>query len=130
MGFFSWITSEGYSISNKFTRRGPLPVYMYLPCGEVYFEPNYEGYGEFAGFDYYDLVAKLNLPESQLTGDVNLDRDLGIQLEFSKDRDKYIFPRFSIYANTTYEKLKEAKMCPDQGYFYWDDEDEDEEEEY
>lgn len=127
MGFFSWFTSEGYSISNKFTNRGALPVYMYLPGGEVYFEPNYEGYGEFAGFDYYTVLAQLNLPESQLTGNSDTDRDLGIELEFSQTNHHLIYPRFSIYANQKYHNLTNPQTCPDQGYFYSDDEDEEEE---
>lgn len=127
MGFFSWFTTEGYSISNKFTNRGALPVYMYLPDGEVYFEPNYEGYGEFAGFDFYTVLAQLNLPELQLTGDTDTDRQLGIDLEFSDNPGPLVYPRFSIYANQKYDNLKNPKTCPDQGYFYSDDEDEEEE---
>lgn len=64
MGFFSWITSDTHkSISNAYSTRGALPVYLLVPDdygGEPIYEPNYDGYGRFDGRDAYDLVADWN----------------------------------------------------------------------
>jgi len=125
MGFFSWLTNERVSISNSSSSKGALPVYMYLPDGTVIFEDCYDGYGVFGGLDFYDLVAKYNLPKEQLTGNPDIDRDKGIDLIY---RDSFtqpiIMPRFSIYKNEKYENLNDPQDCPDQGYFYptFDDE--------
>jgi hypothetical protein len=123
MGFFSWITSEGESISNSFSDRGALPVYMYLPDDTKVYEDKYEGYGMFGGLDFYAEVAKLNAPE-QCVGDIDTDRLLGIDLAFNRTKPRLIVPRFSIYRSTTYKKLSDPEVCPDQGYFYPDEEEE------
>ncbi|MBU1568448.1 MAG: hypothetical protein KJ630_22825 [Proteobacteria bacterium] len=50
MGFFSWMTSDtDESISNAYSSRGPLEVWVYLPDGSILHEPSYEGYGTMAG---------------------------------------------------------------------------------
>lgn len=123
MGFFSWITNEGESISNSSSDRGALPVYMYLPDGTKVYEDKYEGYGMFGGLDFYAEVAKLNAPE-QCTGDIDIDRLLGIDLAFNGTKQKLIVPRFSIYRNSKYKNLRDPEVCEDQGYFYADEEDE------
>jgi hypothetical protein len=121
MGFFSWITNEGESISNSSASRGALPVYMYLPDDTIIYEESYDGYGVFGGLDFYAEVAKLNAPE-ECIGDIEADRSLGITLSFDETKPKLIVPRFSIYKNEKYNKLKDPEVCPDQGYFYWDEE--------
>lgn len=64
MGFFSWLASDtGRSISNCYSNRGALPVYLLVPNefgGEAIYEEKYDGYGEFGGCDVYELVAKWN----------------------------------------------------------------------
>jgi hypothetical protein len=125
MGFFSWLTNEGVSISNSSSSKGALPVYMYLPDDTVIFEDDYDGYGVFGGLDFYDLVAKYNFPKEELTGNPEIDRDKGIDLIYRDSvTQPIIMPRFSIYKNEKYENLNDPQDCPDQGYFYptFDDE--------
>ena len=125
MGFFSWMTEEGDSISNSSSSRGALPVYMYLPDGTVHYEPKYEGYGVFDGLDFYALVAQYNQPE-KCTGDVEHDRSVGIEYEYHSGTPyrKIVMPRFSIFKNLNYRNLSNPKVCADQGYFYSDEEEE------
>jgi hypothetical protein len=124
MGFFSWMTEEGDSISNSSSSRGALPVYMYLPDGTVRYEPEYEGYGVFDGLDFYALVAQYNQPE-KCTGDVDKDRDVGIAYEYHSGvaYNTIIMPRFSRYKNLDYNKMTNPEVCNDQGYFYWEEKD-------
>jgi len=61
MGFFSWVTSDTeMSITNRYTERGALPVYVLCPDGTNIYEDNYNGYGVFGGKDIYELVAEWN----------------------------------------------------------------------
>lgn len=124
MGFFSWLTSDTHeSISNSSSSRGALPVYLVTPDNEHIFEPNYEGYGVFGGFDAYALLAKWNAPE-KCTGDTEHDRSVGIGIEFSGE--PISFPlKFSTSKTSRYESLPPAETCPYQGYFY-EEEDDDE----
>lgn len=126
MGFFSWLTSDTHeSISNSFSSRGALPVYLVTPDNEHIFEPEYEGYGVFGGFDAYALLAKWNAPEL-CTGDTDHDRGIGIQLAFGSKPLKFPL-KFSTNETVRYEQLPPAEYCPDQGYFYCDTEEDDEE---
>ena len=110
MGFFSW-KSEGRSISNVHSIRGAYTVYMVAPDGRRWREDAYEGYGEFGGKDFYELLAELNGEES--------NRDIGIELQFrSPDDRKVIYPRFTTDPDKKWEDLKDPKNCPHQGYFY------------
>ena len=53
---------------------------MHDDRGNAWFEDNYEGYGVFAGLDFYALLARMNG-----LGD---DRAAGINLAFSKEPHK------------------------------------------
>lgn len=65
MGNFSWCTSDtrksipciydGYE-------GAPETVYLLNPFGPHYKEDGYDGYGEFGGFDVFELVAEWNRP--------------------------------------------------------------------
>ena len=117
MGFFSWLTSDTRkSISNRYSRRRALPVYLVTPDNEHIFEKRYEGYGEFGGFDAYALLAKWNCPE-KCTGNPDDDRIVGINLAFSGEEIKYPL-KFSQNPDARYEDLEAAERCPNQGYFY------------
>ena len=85
--------------------------------GNVWHEITYEGYGIFGGKDFYQLLAEMNNVEG-LTGDVDKDRSLGINLSFS---DKpHISPNLT--RNKGWEWIDEApESDPNQG---WGDEDE------
>mgnify|MGYP001045522172 CR=1 FL=1 len=108
MGFFSWATSEGDSISNRWSSRGALKVFMHDDKGNIWGESDYDGYGDFGGMDYYKLVDMMN-------GGAG-NRDRGIHMSFSGDPDLKL-PRFSNKPGK-YDKLTDPVECPDQGYFY------------
>lgn len=77
MGQFSWFTQDTHRriINNK-----PMRVVMTDDKGNQYVEECYEGYGEFGGKDYYELLAEMN-------GIPSADRLDGIDLAFSKSLD-------------------------------------------
>lgn len=134
MGFFSWLTSDTHeSISNKYSNRGALPVYLYCPDGTKIYEPDYDGYGRFGGHDAYALLAQWNCP-GLCCGDEEKDRSIGISIENRKLKYPLKFAESDGY---TYEELEPAVGCPEQGYFYPDpeedyieDEDYEEDDEY
>lgn len=115
MGFFSWKTQDtNRSIANQFSSITPFTVYMTDNQGNVWKEENYEGYGEFGGKDYYELLAEMNgLPSS---------REDGIDLAFSNK--EHITPNLSEDPNWEWVDDK-PESCEYQGYFYYEDEDED-----
>lgn len=86
MGQFSWITQdtkeairESYGCNNT----DLTTAYMHDNKGNVWEETSYEGYGVFGGKDYYQLLAEMNHVDG-LTGDVDNDRGLGIDLAYSE----------------------------------------------
>lgn len=131
MGFFSWNTCDtGESIANAYSIRPVFTVHMITPDGRVFTEDNYEGYGEFGGKDFYELLAELNGKGS--------DRSAGIDLCFSNNPNGdntpgVIYPKFveNLESDVVaqYNDLPNPESCEAQGYFYGgDDEDEEEEE--
>ena len=137
MGFFSWKTMDtDTSISNNYSIKGVFKVDMLDDKGNVWTEPDYEGYGRFGGKDYYELLAEMNGVTSDLKGEAYTDymRGEGISLAF-KDNGSGDYTFGVKYPNL----VEEAKgwrynyygpeSCPDQGYFY-DEEDLDGEEDY
>lgn len=110
MGFFSWKTQDTKrSISNRYSSRETFTVYMINPLtGESYRENEYEGYGEFGGKDFYELLAELNGKK---------DRNEGIDIAFSGE--EYISPVL-VENLSVWEKYKDEKPehCEAQGYFY------------
>lgn len=131
MGFFSWKTSDtNKSISNMFSSRGALPVYVLCPDGSKIYEPNYEGYGIFGGRDIYALVVEWNFPEKCQDEEGNwlLDdeiRGMGIDIAcYDVQNAKLKFPIKIVESEyLEYNHTPPATSCPDQGYFYDDDED-------
>ena len=124
MGMFSWITMDtGRSIRNRHAEGyKPRTVYMRDQKGNVWTEHEYDGYGVFGGKDFYQLLAEMNQVKG-LTGDVDNDRGLGIDLAFSDN------PFLSPTLNEQYDSPwvgEHNKECPDQGYFYNENEDDDE----
>ena len=129
MGFFSWKTCDtDESIANNCSTRPTFTVHMIAPDGRVFTEPNYEGYGEFGGKDFYDLLCELNgLPE---------DRGAGIDLVF-KDNPNVdntpgvIYPKFVEHLNNNvvaqYNSLPNPESCESQGFFYGEDEEDEDE---
>lgn len=126
MGFFSWLTCDtNESISNRHSVRGPLTAYALIPKefgGGFLKEENYDGYGVFGGRDIFALVAEWNKPDA-CTGDDEVDRMLGIDIYY--DQNNPIKYGIKIASKPMeYEDAEISDDCPDQGYFYCDDEDE------
>jgi hypothetical protein len=124
MGFFSWKTCDtDESIANKYSNRPTFTVHMIAPDGQVFTEKDYDGYGEFGGKDFYDLLCELNgLPE---------DRSAGIDLVFKgnaggDNTPGVIYPKFveNLENNVVaqYNSLPNSKSCDDQGFFYDEEE--------
>lgn len=113
MGQFSWITQDtNESIRSNIAYRNKNQAYMHDNKQNVWFEKNYDGYGEFDGKDYYQLLAEMNNIEG-LTGDVDKDRVLGIDLAYS---DKpYISPNLTRHADWEWIETR-PEDCPNQGW--------------
>lgn len=82
--------------------------------GNQWIEHEYDGYGEFGGKDYHELVDEMN-------GGLG-DRIIGIDRQFNRDK-KYknqIFP--SLSEDGKYYDGKAPKDCEDQGFFYYEEE--------
>ena len=107
MGFFSWKTQDtNKSIANNYSNKSTFSVTMTDNKGNRWHEHNYEGYGEFGGKDFYELVAEMNGKSG---------RDAGIGIAFSKK------PHLQPNLTEDYEREwmdKHPEDCPDQGYFY------------
>ena len=118
MGFFSWMTQDtDRSIANRYSVKSTFDVYMIDDKGNVWHEPNYDGYGNFAGKDYYELLAEMN----------GLDhpyRMPGIELAFSK-APNVKFPNLVEDATGWVYDPKGPESCEFQGFFYGRDSDED-----
>lgn len=114
MGFFSWRTQDtDRSICNTYSSRTPFRVVMTDNKGNKWIEDDYEGYGEFGGKDFYELVAEMNGFES--------NRSKGIDIVFGID--PYLSPNLT--ENEDHVWINEApERCENQGYFYDDNEDE------
>jgi hypothetical protein len=107
MGFFSWKTQDtGKSIANSYSSQKTFDVWMHDDKGNKWKESNYEGYGDFGGKDFYELLAEMNGLKT---------RDEGISLSFSKQ--PYKSPNLSESADWKYTDA-EPSNCEHQGYFY------------
>lgn len=135
MGFFSWKTSDTkVSIPNKYQQAKPtFKVHMITSDGRVFTEPCYEGYGEFGGKDFYELLAELN---GVTTGSTDFKRLKGIDM-FFKDNPSgdpnccnLDIPKLVQHLPSDgdivglFNKLPHSESCEYQGFFY-DEDDED-----
>jgi len=117
MGFFSWRTQDtDESIPNHYSGQEVFTVYMHDHLGNVWKEVNYDGYGEFGGKDFYELLAEMNGLKT---------RDEGIDLFFAKPAKAHLSPNLSRVKNWEY-KNSSPKNCEFQGYFYHDPKSDDE----
>lgn len=121
MGLFSWITSD---TKQSIRVDKEKTVFMIAPDGRYWEEKCYEGYGEFGGKDIYELIAELNGEKS--------DRSIGIRLIF-KDNPSGDFEKANLLGVkvpklssqlTDYENLEHSKNCPNQGFFFDEEEEE------
>jgi hypothetical protein len=108
MGFFSWKTQDtNRSIANHHSGKSTFDVFMIDNKGNKWKESNYDGYGEFGGKDFHELLAEMNGLES--------DRMAGINLQFSGQ--PFISPNLVENPNEVWID-EMPKMCECQGFFY------------
>jgi hypothetical protein len=109
MGFFSWITQDtNRSISNVYSSRPFFRVFMIDHLGNTWKENAYEGYGQFGGKDYYELMADMNGLES-------IDETIDLYFDPTPTT---LFPNLVEYAHKWKWINEKPKDCPDQGFFY------------
>lgn len=103
MGCFSWMFANWDN--ERRLRNGKLG-YLYCPNGEILKEPRYDGYGEFAGQDVYDLVADWNRvflarhPGFMITDQPMVRNEDGTYRE-GPDKRVDQFPWYAAYADPT-----------------------------
>jgi hypothetical protein len=122
MGFFSWRTSDtNRSIPNIYSEVEPFTVHMITEDGQVFTEHEYNGYGEFGGKDFYELLAELN---GITEGDTDSKRCKGIDLFYDKTIVNLKQPKL-VEKLPSKDKWKEEwdnldypVSCEYQGYFY------------
>lgn len=107
MGQFSWFTQDTH---HRIVNGEEYKVIMTDNNGRKYVEHCYEGYGEFGGKDYYELLAEMN--------GLGSDRQAGIELAFSGSRSgrnpNCIFP--SLTESGEYMDGISPEPDPDQGF--------------
>lgn len=113
MGMFSWFTQD---TNHRIVNGEPYKVIMTDDKGKKYVEDCYEGYGEFGGKDYYELLAEMN--------GLGSDRDAGIRLAYEGSA-------IGMNPNCKHPSLTESgeymggiapEPDPDQGFVLYDDE--------
>ena len=138
-GQFSWFTQDSErQIGSE--SENTINVYMYDNEGNQWYEKGYEGYGEFGGMDYYELLAKMNgYSDEDLKDKVLLKsiraisspemRDIGIALAFDptgkkiKTRDKggkVLYPALvedPKYNWKRHDFTREAESDPNQSWY-------------
>ena len=110
MGFFSWKTQDTRkSICNKYQGSKPtFTVYMTDNQGNRWREDNYDGYGEFGGKDFFELMAEMNGLKDRLEA---------ISLVHANPPVDHIQPNLTERANHRWRDIKQ-KGCDSQGFFY------------
>ena len=116
MGFFSWKTQDSKkSIANSYSTRPVFTVYMTDDKGNRWKEDKYEGYGEFGGKDYYELLAEMNGISPEEGKELRI---AGIELANPNTPDKKCkHPNLTESPEWVW-KDEMPETCPDQGYFY------------
>lgn len=108
MGFFSWHTNDTQEpIWNIWTGKAKT-VHMIDNQGNTWREDNYEGYGDFGGKDYYELLAEMNGLDS--------DRQLGIDLNFNREGIDFITPNLVTDPSIPW---KDEQPLDHEGQGYW-----------
>jgi hypothetical protein len=139
MGFFSWKTQDtDKSIANQYSNRKTFRVQMIDNKSNVWTEDSYEGYGNFGGKDFYELLAEMNgfVSQKGLTYEVDGEaytdeaRGFGIDIAFKGNgsgvgTDGVYYPNLVEQANGWVYEMSGPDSCDEQGFFYGDD-DEDE----
>lgn len=87
MGQFSWISADtGQAIRNNIPKGKQTVTMVYYDLNEVEHrvtENDYEGYGEFGGMDFYEVLSWMNPTHGGVDEDeVEHTRDRGIDIYF------------------------------------------------
>jgi hypothetical protein len=127
-GQFSWLTYDtNTQIGSE--RQNMITVFMYDNMGNKWTEKDYEGYGEFGGMDYYDLVATMNGYTEEdvktMKGSFKELRQLGIDLAFGKiktkdKKKKTLFPALVEDPRFNWKRhdfTEEAESDPNQSWY-------------
>ncbi|KXX68894.1 hypothetical protein [Flammeovirga sp. SJP92] len=116
MGFFSWITQDTKrSVANVHSSKETFPVYLLDDKGNIWKENHYNGYGDFRGKDYFELLAEMNGFTEQDAVEKNCElRDLGIFIKGENIKYPNIVENILLWK----WKNEEPKSCYDQGFFY------------
>ena len=135
-GQFSWMTQDtGQQIGSQ--DENMIPVYMFDDKGKYYYENNYDGYGEFGGKDYYDLVAEMNGytvdDAEELGGMFNNLRGIGVKLAFGelepKNGGPVLFPALVTkpdkFNYQSHNFAVEAETDPNQSWYEPEEDEED-----
>jgi len=121
-GQFSWMTHDtGDQIGSEPPNN--IIVYMYDNEGNKWKETRYDGYGNFGGMDYYELVATMN--------GYDADRGKGVDLAFGKlktkdKKRKTLFPALVTdprYNWKRHDFTEEADGDPNQSWYQEEEED-------
>jgi len=109
MGFFSWHTNDTQEpVWNMYSGHATKTVYMIDNKGNTWREDSYEGYGDFGGKDYYELLAEMNGLDS--------DRQLGIDLNYNREGRPFISPNLVTDPSLTW---KDEQPLDHEGQGYW-----------
>jgi hypothetical protein len=120
-GQFSWMTHDSNTQIGS-EKENTISVTMFDDKGNKWSEDKYDGYGEFGGKDYYELLAQMN-------GVEDADRQDGIDIAFGKKKvkGKVLFPaliedprRFNF---KKHDFTKEAEHDPNQSWYQEEEED-------
>tara|TARA_B100000900_G_C20584490_1_gene718939 strand:+ start:1414 stop:2517 length:1104 start_codon:yes stop_codon:yes gene_type:complete len=123
-GQFSWMTQDTeQQIGSE--RQNTIDVWMYDNEGNSWYENKYDGYGEFGGMDYYELLAKMNGYSDEDLKKGQEMRNLGIDLAFkklkTKDKGKKVlFPALVADGKYNWKRhdfTEEAESDPNQSWY-------------
>lgn len=122
MGQFSWFTQDTH---HRIVNDEEYTVIMTDDKGNKYVENCYEGYGEFGGKDYFELLAEMNgYTLDDMNGDKEALRQKGIDLAFDGDphgtNPNVKHP--SLTEEGVYWNGKAPEPDPDQGFPETEDE--------
>ena len=106
MGMFSWYTQD---TNKRIVANQEKTIIMTDMFGNKWVEECYEGYGEFGGKDFYELLAEMN--------GLGSDREKGIKLAFEHANGYNPFAIFpSLTENGEYMKGVAPTMDANQGF--------------
>ena len=133
-GQFSWMTQDtDEQIGSE--KENTIDVYMVDDQGNSYHEPEYDGYGNFGGKDYYDVLATMNGFTQEDVGikdnkgyETKELRSIGIQLAYGGIEPKegeVLFPALVTNPNlvgASWSFTKGPENDPNQSWDVSDDE--------